>query len=155
MRSITAILSVFVLLLVCFSASGAAVENTNPVLNFEVISSEIVPFALPIYGEVSIGETDYHVYSVPTSATLIEVALIWNEDNNSEIMLTVYLPTGTTMSFYDADDGMNDNAITLNFSVPGNCLINNLTAGVRSTFCFLNPLTIENKQRQTESQIDN
>lgn len=120
MRSITAIMSVFVLLLVCFTASGAAVANIDSELNFEVISSEIVPFALPIYGEVSIGETDYHVYSVPTSATLIEVALIWNEDNNSEIMLTVYLPTGTTMSFYDADDGMNDNAITLNFSVPGN-----------------------------------
>ena len=118
MRSITAILSVFVLLLVCFSASGAAVENTNPVLNFEVISSDWAPFALPVYGDVRQGETDYYTYYVPAGATTLEVSLTWDVSNGDALRLLVHPPTGASSSFGDGMDGTINGKIAVRTTIP-------------------------------------
>ena len=111
MRSITAILSVFVLLLVCFSASGAAVENTNPVLNW-------APFALPVYGDVRQGETDYYTYYVPAGATTLEVSLTWDASNGDALRLIVHPPTGASSSFGDGMDGIINGKIAVRTSIP-------------------------------------
>lgn len=118
MRSITAILSVFVLLLVCFSASGAAVENTNPVLNFEVISSDWAPFALPVYGDVRQGETDYYTYYVSSGDTTLEVSLTWDASGGDELKLSVYTPTGAPYVFVDNVDGLINGKISVRTSIP-------------------------------------
>lgn len=118
MRSITAILSVFVLLLVCFSASGAAVENTNPVLNFEVISSDWAPFALPVYGDVRQGETDYYTYYVSSGDTTLEVSLTWDASNGDALRLLIQTPTTASYSFEDGVDGTINGKITLRTGIP-------------------------------------
>ena len=118
MRSITAIMSVFVLLLVCFTASGAAVANIDSELNFEVISSDWTPFALPVSGDVRQGETDYYTYYVPSGATTLEVSLTWDVSNGDALRLLVHPPTGASSSFGDGMDGTINGKIAVRTSIP-------------------------------------
>lgn len=118
MRSITVLMSVFVLLLVCFTTSGAAVANIDSELNFEVISSDWTPFALPVYGDVRQGETDYYTSYVPSGATTLEISLTWDASNGDELKLTVQTPTGAPYVFVDNVDGLINGKIAVRTSIP-------------------------------------